>query len=69
MYVNKIAFWAKERGLKHNFLAKKIGVSVQTFSRWANNETQPDLLQAAELADLLGVSITDLYEKKPHSKE
>ncbi|WP_260440613.1 helix-turn-helix transcriptional regulator [Parageobacillus thermoglucosidasius] len=43
-------------------LAKQCGVSVQTFSSWVNNKTQPDLLQAYQLSKLLGVSMEDLVE-------
>jgi putative transcriptional regulator len=69
MYQNRIGFWIKERGIKLKYISDKLEVSYQTVSNWCNHRSQPDLLQAASLADLLGVSITDLYEKKPHSKE
>lgn len=62
MYRNRIAYWAAEKGLKHKALAKQCGVSVQTFSSWVNNKTQPDLLQAYQLSKLLGVSMEDLVE-------
>jgi putative transcriptional regulator len=64
MYLNKIAHWAKVKGIKHNYLAKTCGVSEQTFSRWAKNQTQPDLTQAAVLARLLDVRLDDLIEEE-----
>jgi transcriptional regulator with XRE-family HTH domain len=64
MYLNKIAYLAKVKGMKHNYLARKCGVSEQTFSRWATNQTQPDLTQAAVLARLLDVKLDDLIEEE-----
>lgn len=62
MIVNKIAYWAEKKGMKHNYLAKECGVSVQTFSRWSKNKTQPDLIQSYILSKLLDVPLIDLIE-------
>ncbi|WP_241736661.1 helix-turn-helix domain-containing protein [Anoxybacillus flavithermus] len=43
---------------------KKMEVSEQTFSNWCRNITQPDLLQAYELARIIGVSMEELIEKE-----
>lgn len=64
MYINKIGYWASEKGIKHKHLAEKCGVSIQTFSRWVNNKTQPDLKQSAILARILDISLDDLIEKE-----
>jgi transcriptional regulator with XRE-family HTH domain len=64
MYKNRIAHWAQIRGFKHNYLAKECGVSIQTFSRWVNNKTQPDLKQSAILARILGISLDELIEEE-----
>jgi putative transcriptional regulator len=64
MYLNRIAYLAKVKGIKHNYLAKACGVSEQTFSRWASNKTQPDLKQSAILARILGVSLDELIEEE-----
>jgi transcriptional regulator with XRE-family HTH domain len=63
MYQNRIGFWIKERGIKLKYISDRVMVSYQTVSNWSNNRSQPDLLQAAELADLLGVKVDDLYER------
>jgi putative transcriptional regulator len=63
MFTNKIAYWAQIKGLKHNFLAKECGVSIQTFSRWVNNKTQPDLKQSATLARILDITLDELIEE------
>jgi transcriptional regulator with XRE-family HTH domain len=59
---NKISYLLKEKGLKQNHVAKKMGVSEQTFSNWCRNITQPDLLQAYVLAKIIGVRIDELIE-------
>ena len=60
MFANKIGFWADEKGIKHKHLAKECGVSIQTFSRWVNNKTQPDLKQSAIIARILGITLDEL---------
>jgi transcriptional regulator with XRE-family HTH domain len=62
MFQNKIGYWAKEKGLKHRYLASCCGVSEQTFSRWVKNGTQPDLEKAFILAKLFGISVGELGE-------
>lgn len=59
---NRIAHWAKERGLKHKYLADKCGVAETTFVRWVKNRTQPDLLQAYILSKELNVALDELVE-------
>ncbi|PAD67141.1 hypothetical protein CHH83_20585 [Bacillus sp. 7586-K] len=52
------------KGIKHKYIAKECGVSIQTFSRWVNNHTQPDLIQSAIIAQILNVKLDDLVEEK-----
>ncbi len=61
---NKIAYWAHMRGFKYSFLAKELGVSLQTFSRWANNRTQPNLFEAYKLSLLLNVTMEQLIKEE-----
>jgi len=62
MFKNKIAYWAELRGVKHKYLAKECGVSIQTFSRWVNNKTQPDLKHSAQLARIFNIKLDELIE-------
>lgn len=64
MFINKIGYLANLKGIKHKYLAKECGVSIQTFSRWVNNHTQPDLIQSAIIARILNVKLDDLVEEK-----
>ncbi|EFV78932.1 hypothetical protein HMPREF1013_00816 [Bacillus sp. 2_A_57_CT2] len=67
---NKIAYWSQLRGYKYSFLAKELGVSLQTFSRWANNKTQPNLIEAYKLSLMLNVTLEQLIlgEEKRNGK-
>lgn len=64
MFVNRIGYWANEKGFKHKSLAIKCGVSAQTFSNWVNNKTQPDLEQSYKLSKILNITIDDLVLKE-----
>ncbi len=52
------------KGLKKRHVAKQLGVNENTLINWCNNRSMPKLDKAVELAELLGVDITDLYIKK-----
>lgn len=46
-------------------LAKELGVNRITVSNWDNNVTAPNVYQAKQLADLLGIKLDDILEQKP----
>jgi len=54
----------KESGLKNEYIARKVGVSVRTLYKWRKNETIPRLDQAIKLANLLDCKVNDLYVYK-----
>lgn len=54
----------EERGLKHGYIAKKLNISERTLYKWRKGETLPRLDKAVELAELLGVKITNIFEKE-----
>lgn len=60
MFENKIVYWAKERGLKHKYLAEHCSVSEQTFVRWVKNKNQPPLDKAFILAKLFQINVDQL---------
>ncbi len=51
-------------GLTQNEIALKLGVSGQTILNWENKIYEPKISQLIELADLFGVSIDYLVERK-----
>lgn len=52
----------KERGLKKQYIADKVGVNRDTVTNWCNNKTMPTLEKAVKIANLLGCNVNDLYE-------
>ncbi|MGG3737519.1 helix-turn-helix transcriptional regulator [Aeribacillus pallidus] len=66
---NRISYLIKARGLKQNHIAKKLGVTEQTFSNWCRNITQPDLIQSYELSKLLDVPMEELVEEEQENGE
>ena len=50
-------------GLKHGYIADKINVNQRTLYKWRKGDTFPRLDKAVQLADILGVRVTDLYVK------
>lgn len=69
LFLNRIDYWAKERGFKKKHLAKSCEVSDQTFSSWCQNKTQPDLKHSFILARILNVSVDELGELKEEEEE
>nr|WP_157888580.1 helix-turn-helix transcriptional regulator [Cytobacillus oceanisediminis] len=60
----KIGYWIEERGLMKKYVAKKIGITPTQLSNWLAGRSYPPLDKAFILADLLGVKVDDLYERK-----
>lgn len=60
MFENKLDYWMENKGLKNKHLAKICRVSEQTFSKWRQNKTQPDLGEAAIIARELSITVDQL---------
>lgn len=54
----------EEKGLKHEYVAKKLNVSPRTLYKWRKGETFPRFDKMVDLADILGVEITELYDRE-----
>ena len=50
----------KSKGIKQNYLAQRIGVSVVTVSIWVKEKSTPSKMNLKKLSDVLDVSIKDL---------
>lgn len=53
----------KEKGVKADYLADALGVSVSSLNQSISGNPTVDTL--TKIADALGVSITELFEKRP----
>ncbi len=59
----------KKTGLSQEMVAKKLGVSRQTISKWETDETVPDIYQSKKLARLYHLSLDELIEFDVDLKE
>ena len=50
------------KGIKQKELAKALYVSVQAVSKWENGKSAPDIRLLPEIANILNVSISDLFD-------
>ncbi|MBO7274588.1 MAG: helix-turn-helix transcriptional regulator [Clostridia bacterium] len=63
----RIAALRREKGLKQDELAEKLGVSAQAVSKWENDQTCPDISLLPLLAKTLGVTVDKLLSGKQES--
>ena len=63
----RIAALRREKELKQDELAEKLGVSPQAVSKWENDQTCPDISLLPLLAKTLGVSVDELLSGKQES--
>lgn len=54
----------REKGLRKDYIAEKLGISTRMLRKYELNESFPRLDKAFLLADLLGVKVDDLYERE-----
>ena len=62
----RIAAFRKKRGLTQDQLAEQLGISAQAVSKWETDLSCPDIGIIPQLAEILEVSLDDLFgvEKK-----
>lgn len=60
MKINRLKILLTEHSKTSKWLAKELGKSASTVSRWCTNEVQPSLETLAEIAQLLKVDIKEL---------
>ncbi|MFC7063950.1 helix-turn-helix domain-containing protein [Halobacillus seohaensis] len=61
---SRIKEWIVRKDLSNEEVSRKLEVSRETVSKWANNKAYPSLKMAYKLADLLNVKVDDLYDRK-----
>ena len=65
MNLGKIIFkYRKKYNLSQEDLAKEIGVTRQTISKWELDETSPDFKQAIKLAEIFDIDFSNLLKNK-----
>ena len=53
----------KERGLRQEWIAKKVGVAPSVMSLWVNNKRQPNGLHIVKLIDAIKCKAEDIYDR------
>lgn len=61
----KIAEYRKKYQLTQVELAKQLGVSFQSISKWETQSSLPDIEMLSRIADLFSVSLDELVDRKP----
>jgi transcriptional regulator with XRE-family HTH domain len=61
-------YFLKLNDLSQADLAEKLGVSTATASDWSNGKKLPRMDKIEEIADLLGIKISDLLENKTNKQ-
>ncbi|MBB4801689.1 helix-turn-helix transcriptional regulator [Flavobacterium aquidurense] len=61
MKINRLKIILVEQSKTSKWLAKELGKSESTVSRWCTNEIQPSVETFAQIARLLKVDIKDFF--------
>ncbi len=59
--INRIKVVLAEKQVSGKWLAKEIGRTENTVSRWCSNKVQPSLEDLVRVAEVLEVDIRDLF--------
>lgn len=62
MVKSKIGILLRTSKYKREFIQKELGITANTLSNWSTGKTYPTIDKAYELAKLLDVNMTDLYQ-------
>lgn len=61
----RIAAFRRQKGLTQDQLAEQLGISAQAVSKWETDLSCPDIGIIPQLADLLDVTLDDLFGVEP----
>lgn len=64
----RIINYRKKLGITQEQLAQKLEVTNQAVSKWETDQCCPDTMLLPKLADILGISIDELFGKTPQFK-
>ena len=60
--LNRIKVVLVEKKVTGKWLAKQLGKSTCTISKWCTNTAQPDLQTLNQIASILGINMKDLLQ-------
>ena len=67
-FAKNLSTYRKLCGLTQLHLAQKLNYSDKSVSKWERGEGLPDLVVTATIADILGVTVSDLLSEKPNKR-
>ena len=56
------------RGLTQREMAERLSVSPQAVSKWERGKTYPDVTMLLPIADMLGVTLDELFGRKENTE-
>lgn len=66
---NNIQAILDKQGRSQAFLCRELKRTANTVSSWCRGKSEPNLSEAKQIADLLGVSLDALIDNKNNKKE
>ena len=62
VYLNRIRVVLADKQITNHWLAKQLGVTDMTVSRWTTNKNQPSTSQLINISKILDVDLKELLE-------
>tara|TARA_R100001443_G_C3270293_1_gene157883 strand:- start:420 stop:611 length:192 start_codon:yes stop_codon:yes gene_type:complete len=59
---NNLKSIIEERGLRQEWIAKRVGVDASVMSLWVNNKRQPNGFHATRLIEVINCKAGELYD-------
>ena len=59
--MNNLKIIIEDRGLRQEWIAKRVGVAPSVMSLWVNNKRQPNGLHVVRLIDVIKCKAEDIY--------
>jgi len=66
---NKIAYYRKQLNITQEGLAKQLEVTNQAVSKWESDQCCPDILLLPRLADIFGISLDELFDRRTQTAD
>ncbi|SQH73036.1 Predicted transcriptional regulator [Porphyromonas crevioricanis] len=61
-YPNRLRVVMAEKNITNRWLARQLGVTEMTVSRWSTNKVQPSVTQLINIAKILDITLDELVE-------
>lgn len=66
--MNRLSEILKEQGRTQAYLSRELKKSANTINNWCRNVTQPSLIEAKKISDLLDTSLDELIIEDTKNK-